>query len=253
MISLSNQSEELGMKVIELRSVYDIKKENPVNQEMNLVETKRSKETQLETLNQSLQQLSEEKERKQKEIKTVIDEEKLQWEETKKIEKKKAQKAGYQVGYDAGETEALHIYKKQLEEVNQLVESAQADYYRTIEKHQEAIIHLAMTTAEKIIRQKMQEDKELVMSFVKEAIEELKDTSHITIYVHATQYQTMINQKQELEQLIEDRDMLSVYTNNQLQKDDCIIKHPFGEVEVGVDVQLKQIKDALAEKMAEEE
>lgn len=252
MISLSDQRQYPETKVITLRSVQDIKQQIPAEQEVNLEEATCSKEKQLAALNDSLQQLTLEKEKKQNDIKETIAAEKLQWAEKKAAEKKIVQKEGYKSGYDEGKTDARLEYSQKLKEVNQLVQAAQEDYYRTVEQHQKAIVQLAITTARKIMNREIQTKEELALSFVKEAIEELKDTSHIHVYVHASKYQIMIDQKQELEQLIEDEAMLSIYVNKQLQEEECIIMHPFGQMEVGVDVQLKQIKDALAEKMVAE-
>lgn len=252
MILLSEKPQHPETKVITLRSMGDIKKQISAKAEGSLEEATNSKEMQLTALNNSLQQLSLEKEKKQNEIKETIAAEKRQWAEKKEAERKAAQKEGYNSGYEEGRTDARREYSEQLEEVNQLVQSAQADYYRTIEQHQEAIVQLAITTARKIINREIQAKEELVFLFVKDAMEELKDYSHINVYVHADQYQIMMDQKQELGQLLEDETMLSIYINNQLKEEECIIKHPFGQMEVGIDIQLKQIKDALAEKMVEE-
>lgn len=46
--------------------------------------------------------------------------------------------------------------------------------------------------------------------------------------------------------------MISIYADQQLQEGDCTIKHPHGQVDVGIDLQLRQIKNMLAEKVAEQ-
>ena len=236
--------------------VITLKRLNTLNQKKHhsVVSPEKEKaniQLEIEQYKQQLSALKEQKDKMLLDIKNAINEEKAEWQETKKIEQEKAEKIGYKVGYDAGEEKALTEYEKLLTEANQIVENATKDYHRTIEKHEEAIAQLAITVAAKIIDDKIAGDNSYFINIVKKAIEELKDTSNISIYLHPQDYEFVSKQKEELEQLVEDDEIISIYCDQHLNKGDCVIKHPFGQIDTGIDTQLQQIKRALEEKITE--
>ena len=59
-------------------------------------------------------------------------------------------------------------------------------------------------------------------------------------------------QKPELEQIVGTKDLISIYVDPELKKTDCVIKHPNGQIDVSIDSQLRQVKNALFEKVMEE-
>jgi len=86
-----------------------------------------------------------------------------------------------------------------------------------------------------------------MLEIIKHALEDLKDRSNISIYVEPADYEFVSKRKEELEELLEADELISIYADQHLNQGDCVIKHPFGQLEVGIDVQLKQIKTALEE------
>src|SRR5699024_6101586 len=118
---------------------------------------------------------------------------------------------------------------------NDIVHLAKEDYDKTISKHEQAIISLAIATAEKITRAKIEEDKSYFEGMVEVAISELKDSSNVEIFVHPSKYKLILNQKDELQQMVRDEDVISVYTDRNLNKDSCLIKHLFGQIDVSID------------------
>lgn len=60
-----------------------------------------------------------------------------------------------------------------------------------------------------------------------------------------------MNQKEELEQIVRNDDVISIYTDRNLQEHSCIVKHPYGQIDVSIDTQLQQLKIALEEKVME--
>lgn len=251
-ISLSNQNSNRNVKVISLKKLSDIQKSQNDSTTTNIEEHTIKLENEMTELEQSLKDLEQKKEKMLTDIKEAIEKEKTIWLETKEKERQEAKDTGYKIGYDEGLEKAEQVWANKIKEANQITEMSNQDYYRTVEKHEDAILQLSIATAEKVIQNKLNEDKSYFITIIKQAIEELRDKSNIVIYVHPNRYSILIDQKAELEQLLEKEDLLTVYMDKQLEENDCTIKHPFGQVDVGIDVQLQQIKDILAERLREE-
>ena len=250
---MSNFYETPPPKVISIKKVEVSKQENESTNEISLEDKKTALEIEVKDLEQQIRSLKEKSDQMLIELREQMNEEKEAWQLEKENERKAAQQKGYEEGYKQGQQAALQQYEKLLQDANEIVEKATEDYHRTIQKHEQAIIVLAIKTAEKILTKEIQEDKSYVTSMIRKAMEELKDHSNIAIYVSPNDYELVMNQKQELEQSVKDGELLSVYIDATLDEGDCVISHPFGQIDISLDVQLQQIKHALEEKIAENE
>src|SRR5699024_3215618 len=121
-----------------------------------------------------------------------------------------------------------------------------------IYKHEETIIQLAIATAEKIIHHEIQVDNSFIANILGEAINELKNEAYIHIYCHPEAYELVVMQKPELEQIVGTKDLISIYVDAELKKTDGVIKHDTGHIHVSIGTQLRQVKNALFEKVMEE-
>lgn len=239
-------------KVISIRKMneFNRKQTNDFDQ-LNDEEQDAALKIEIAKTKQQLSSLQQQKEKMLHDIKEAIQKEKQEWLEIKEVEREQAKEVGYKVGYDVGQEKAVQEYNDLIKKANEIVHTATNDYHRTIEQHQEAIVQLAITVAEKIITDKITDDPSKFTAIVVKAIEELKDKSNISIYLHPNNYQFVSRQKEELEQIVEDGEKISLYIDQNLQEGDCLIKHPFGQIDVGIDLQLQQIKNALEEKLTE--
>lgn len=256
-ILLSKLTDQLkyskNTKVISLKDVAQLNNQKSASDEYDEGEQYISYQMKIENSKHQLASLEQQKDKMLNDLKKAIDKEKQEWMNQKKVEEQQAKEMGYKIGFDQGREEALSEYAELIEKANKLVDASTEDYHRMIEKHEEAVIQLAIACAEKIIGLEMKENPTVFTSIVKKAIEELKDHSHVTIYVHPDDYPVLMKQKEELEQLLEDGEIISIYIDQQLNPGDCSIKHPFGQIDVGIDSQLEQIKIALEEKVMEKQ
>src|SRR5699024_11282092 len=75
------------------------------------------------------------------------------------------------------------------------------DYFETIAKHENAIIELAIATAEKITKQHLAESITGMAEMVKDAIDDLQKRSNISLFVSPNDYEHVLSRKEELEAL----------------------------------------------------
>jgi flagellar assembly protein FliH len=233
-------------KTIKIKQVDKFKRQEPELKE-DIISAKQSIEIELSKAKKELEQLNKEKEDQILSIKAAIEKEKESWEEEKKKLMAQAKKEGYEAGFINGREESTKEFSSLIEQANTITASALQDYNKTIEKSEETILDLAIRTAGKVMKQKIEEDPASFLPIVKSAIKELKDQRVITIYLHPDNYQTVMEQKDELIQILEDEMKLSIYAKENLAVNGCLIHHQFGQIDASVDTQLEQIRKALFE------
>jgi len=248
-ILLSNLSSE-NKKVISIKKINEII-EQKAEPQSYIEGNETSLQIKIDQLRQEIESLTSQKEKLLEDIQLAIENEKEAWEQEKEMERKEAQEVGYKVGYDEAYEKVFQQYEEHLHEANHIVSLAKEDYDKTISKHEQAIVNLAIAVAEKITISKMDENPAQFQRMVEQAILELKDSSNVEIFVHPSQYDFILNQKEELQQMVRDEDIISVYSDKTLDEYSCVIKHLYGQIDVSVDTQLKQLKRTLEEKILE--
>lgn len=247
-----DQHEHLSnKKIIAIKQIPISKLDTEMTPTKNGEDVKTALEIEIANLKQEIASLKQQREKILFDIKEQVDREKEAWQTEKEQERKRAQQQGYEEGYQKAQEEALQKYDVLIEQANNIVQKATEDYHRTIEKHEHAIITLAIKTAEKIITKEIEQDETYVTSIIRKAMEDLKDHSNVAIHVSPNDYDLVMNQKDELEQSLKDGEILSIYVDQKLNEGDCIISHPYGQIDISIDLQLEQIKHALEQKLTE--
>lgn len=176
-----------------------------------------------------------------------INNEKQKWESEKQILKESIKEQGYKEGLELGKKESLDKYKQLLQEANSIIQAATNDYNKILDESDQTIAQLAVYIAEKIMKQSISNQPEQFLNIVKAAITEIKNQSTISIYLHPANYKTVIEQKEELKTVINGDAKISVYIDQGLRENSCLIEHPLGQVDASVDTQLEEIRNVLME------
>ncbi len=226
-------------KIIKVRPIQ-------LKQEVQLEEQKSERwKQQAAEAKKELELTQREKEKMLADAREEIEADKEKWQAERANYVEQARKEGFSKGFAEGEEEGAAQYQAAINNINILAEQARTEYDATIEKSEQAILELAIHTAEKIMKQTLTEDPGAFLYIVKAAIKELKDQSVISIYLHPENYQHVVEQKDELERILEHETRLSIYIKQEIARGGCIIEHPFGKIDAGIDTQLEEIRTVL--------
>ncbi|OZU90321.1 flagellar assembly protein FliH [Virgibacillus indicus] len=236
-------SDHLHSQVIKIKPITSQRKKSAPEENSK----KQDIQKELQKASEEFQILTKQKERLINETKAAINQEKVNWEKEKNIYIDEARDEGYHAGFAQGKEEALKQYKQLLEKANSIADAATKDYHSTVEGSENSILTLSIQAAEKILKQKIVKDPATFLPVIKAAIKELKDHSTISIYLHPDNYEFVLQQKDELITILQDDTKLSLYVNNELAENSCLIQHPFGQIDAGIDTQLKQLHKVLYE------
>jgi len=235
-----------GERIINIRPIERYVPKEPVSEEA-LQQSFESIEDRIKTAEDELSDLKQKRNELQEQTEAEIAEARAHWETEREAYVEAARQEGYETGVNQGRNQGYNEYAELITRANNVLEVAQKDYQATLEKSDHAIIELAIATAEKILNKKFDAEPEQFISIVTAAIEEIDDQSTITINLNPTNYEIVLSQKDELERILTHDTKLSIYLNVELEENDCIIEHPYGQIDASVDTQLKQIRDILHE------
>ncbi|EPZ39243.1 flagellar assembly protein H [Anoxybacillus ayderensis] len=182
-------------------------------------------------------------------VQQQMEEERRRWEEERDQWVNEARQEGYAVGLEQGRQDGLQQYMEAIREAKQIVQSANEQFYHMLQSADETILLVACKVAERIIGERLAENKEHFLGLVKQVIKEVREHEEVKMYVHPTYYDVVIRQKDELKALFSQDVHLFIYPDDTLAETSCIVESPFGRIDASVDTQLEQLKLQLLERI----
>ena len=231
----------IGIRPIKSINIEETYESRPISFE----DEKETLEKEILILRENLTNLKQEKENMLQSTKEEIKLAKEQWEQEKQLLAKQGYQEGYQLGVAEGKMAAEKQYEQLINEMNELEKTAIEDYHKKLEQSDHHIVDLSVKIAEKIMKEELATDPNLFLNIVIAAITEIKDQSQISIYVHPNNYQSLLKQKGELMNALDGDTKLSIFINQKITENGCLIEHPFGQIDASIDTQLQQIREIL--------
>lgn len=252
MILLSNNYPDSlkykNAKVIKIKPLNVIKRQHNPKINVKTIEDEHVDiQTKLNKAQKELTRIEEQQSKLLQDTKKQINIEKKNWQQERANYVEQAKQEGYETGLSLGEKEGTAKYEELINIVNDITKSATKEYHSVVEQSEVKILDIAVHIAEKILQQKINENNDSFLSIVKKAVKEIKESSDVFIYLHPKNYTSILQQKDELEQILDGDSNLSIYIDQNVDEDGCLIKHPFGQIDASVHTQLKQIHKAINE------
>jgi len=175
------------------------------------------------------------------EAKRIIEEKYDEIEKLKKIELEEAYKKGFNKGYEEAKTKTSDIIKE-AQNIKKSLEDRKDSIYREAE---EEIVKLILDSVKKIIGDEIQQNKDIIISQIKIALEKCTYREKVTIKVSSEDYPNVLVKKNVIESLVEGISELEIIEDKFLKKGDCIVDTPSGEVNSSIKLQLEQLQKAF--------
>lgn len=164
-----------------------------------------------------------------------------------------AQKEGYKKGYDEGFNEGYNkAYDNGENDADKIIDEALSikDEYLNIkdnvyEEIEKDVIELVFTICEKIINEKLENDRETIISLVLKGLDNAHARGDIIIRVSKEDFDIVEMSKEKILAHATMIDNLEVKLDGNLKRGDCIIETSKGNVDVSVEYQLNEVKELL--------
>lgn len=160
-----------------------------------------------------------------------------------------ARKRGYQDGWEEG-------YNKGSEEVKRLIERVQIILNSAIQKRNEIlieteqqIINLVLLIAKKVIKVISENQKNVVINNVIQALRKLKSRGEVIIRVNLADLELTTQHKRDFIEMVEGVKSIKILEDSTVDRGGCIIDTDFGSIDARISSQLHEIEEKILELM----
>ncbi len=160
-----------------------------------------------------------------------------------------ARKRGYQDGWDEG-------IKKGTDEVKRLIERVQIILDNAIQKRNEIfveteqqIVGLVLLIAKKVIKVISENQKNVVINNVIQALRKLKSRGEVAIRVNLADLELTSQHKRDFIEMVEGIKSIKILEDSTVDRGGCIIDTDFGSIDARISSQLHEIEDKILELM----
>jgi type III secretion protein L len=148
----------------------------------------------------------------------------------------KQRQNAYDTGYQEGLAQTTELMIKARMEHEQFVKNANRD-----------VMDLAFKIAEKIIGKQLEIEPETIISIVKQAMQNVRQSKQLTIRVHPDDAKLLKENEEELQETLGRQRILDVVEDKKVQRGGCIIESEIGTVEAQLQTQLERLKKILVQ------
>jgi flagellar assembly protein FliH len=167
-------------------------------------------------------------------------------------EAEKIKKEAFEKGYEEGKSKAATEDKTYVSDVvksfSNLTKELISYKENLIKETEKQLLRLVVETANKIISAKIQEDDEVVLRVVKQALKDLVDRETLTIKVNPKDAEVMKKEKISLIQELDGIKKLTIMEDESIKRGGCYIQTTTSEVDARIEKQLDIIQKTFESK-----
>lgn len=181
----------------------------------------------------------------QEKVKKLIDEAQEKADEIKENSRNQGYKEGKEEGYREGKEEAL----KMVERLKTIITRVVGERARIMEESEAQIVQLVLLISKKVIKVLSENQKNIVINNVVQALRRLKTKTDVVIRVNIEDLDVVSDHVQEIIEKIEEIGNVTVIEDSTVDKGGCIIETDFGDIDARIATQLGEIEDRILEAM----
>lgn len=155
--------------------------------------------------------------------------------------KSKAHIQGHQEGINKAKAEADKI-RRQAREVLSQAEEVRRQTFTYMEQE---ILNLSVEIAEKLLNTQLTLDPEIIIDAVQYSVQMVKDRQRVTLYVNPADLGVYIGAKQQLEQTLSDRAVLTFIADPDIKPGGCLVDTDQGLVDATMDARWREVLKAV--------
>lgn len=150
-------------------------------------------------------------------------------------------KEGFNKGYDEGKKASDEL----ILEANQIKRNYLQEKEVTLSSLEDEVVELIISICEKILNQKLLDDKESIISIVLKGIKSLNVRDSVVIRVSREDYDIVDMSKERILAMANLIDDIVIKVDNNLSKGGCIVESTSGNVDASINVQIKEMKKTI--------
>ena len=162
-------------------------------------------------------------------------------------ERKDAEEQGRNAGRDAGYEEGRAEVERLIQRTQIVLERAQNKRSEILEETEQEIINLVLLIARKVIKVISENQKNVVISNVIQALRKVKGRGNIVIRVNLADLKLSTEHTKDFISLVEGAKSLQIVEDSSVDEGGCIIETDFGEIDARISSQLAELEAKILE------
>jgi flagellar assembly protein FliH len=177
--------------------------------------------------------------------------EEVEGEIKQKIEKveHEAHDAGYKEGREAGYEEGKAEVARLVENLNRIISAAIEKRNEIVSESETQVINLVLLIAKKVIKVISENQKNVVINNVVQALRKLKSRGEVVIRVNLSDLDLTSEHVNDFLKMVENVKSVTVLEDSSVDRGGCIIETDFGEIDARISSQLHEIEERILELM----
>jgi flagellar assembly protein FliH len=164
-------------------------------------------------------------------------------EEKEEEARKQGHSEGLETGFEEGRAESERLIDRLHVVINRAIERRN----EIIEESETQIVNLVLQIAKKVVKVISENQKNVVVNNVVQALRKLKEKSDVIIRVNIQDLEMVTNHVQEIIERVEREHHITIAEDSTVDPGGAIIETDFGEIDARIASQLQEIEDQILE------
>ena len=161
------------------------------------------------------------------------------------------EKSAYENGFRQGEKAGMEIAEKKVEALMRSYSEAilalgkqRSALYAQVERQ---VVKLALEAAKKIVHREIQADREVVHTLVKVALSHVAEKSAVTVHLHPTDYNFILDHRAELTGGAEGGQEVELMSDKSIQRGGCLVETECGNIDARIEEEFRELERGFFE------
>ena len=159
--------------------------------------------------------------------------------------RKKAEEEGYEKGREEGYTEGQAEVARLIEQLHSIIDKTIEKRNDIIDESETQVINLVIMIARKVVKVISENQKNVVVNNVIQALRKLKSKGEVLIKVNLSDVELTSEHIKDFMRMVENIRSVTVVEDSTVDKGGCIIETDFGEIDARISSQLHEIEEKI--------
>src|SRR6056297_584418 len=151
--------------------------------------------------------------------------------------------AGHEEGYNSGKPEVERL----VEQLHHIIDRTLEKRAEIIEESETQLINLVLMITKKVVKVISENQKNVVINNVIQALRKLKSRGEVLIKVNLDDVELTTDHVKDFMRMVDNVQSVTVVEDSTVDKGGCIIETDFGEIDARISSQLQEIEEKIIE------
>ena len=162
---------------------------------------------------------------------------------------KESYERGYKEGHDRGYQEGREEVQRLIDRLHTIISKAIEKRNEIIEESETQLINLVLLISKKVIKVISENQKNVVINNVVQALRKLKSRGDVVIRVNIADLELTSEHIKDFMSMVENVKSITVLEDSSVDRGGCIIETDFGQIDARISSQLHEIEEKILELM----